>query len=281
MGGTEDRSQRISKGDSEFQYEFLRDCGNVPNEVIKRVDMDCTIGIVGFGRFGKLAARYLAGDFPVRVYDPAAAIQDVASVGAEPVSLEAASRCKVLILAVPISCLQRVLDQVRPHLTPDGLVVDVCSVKEYPVQWMQEILPSTVAILATHPMFGPDSAVESLQGRKIVLCPVRIPAPRFNAVRSYLIAKGLAVIETTPSEHDRQIAVSLALTHFIGRSLAEIGSRPQEIDTEGYKRLLHILDVVENDTWQLFEDMHRFNPYAPEARQRFMKAMQAIEKRIQ
>lgn len=248
--------------------------------MIKRVDMDCTVGIVGFGRFGKLAARYLAADFPVRIYDPAAAIQDVASIGAEPVSLEAASRCKIVILAVPISCLQRVLDQVRPHLAPDGLVVDVCSVKEYPVRWMQAILPANIAILATHPMFGPDSAAESLQGRKIVLCPVRIPAPRFKAVQNYLMAKGLAVIETSPSEHDRQIAVSLALTHFIGRSLAEIGARPQEIDTEGYKRLLNILGVVENDTWQLFEDMHRFNPYAPDARQRFMEAMQAIEKKI-
>jgi prephenate dehydrogenase len=252
----------------------------VPNEVIKRVDLDCTIGIVGFGRFGKLAARYLAVDFPVRVYDPAAAIQDVASIGAEPVSLEAASRCKIVILAVPISCLQRVLDQVRPHLAPDGLVVDVCSVKEYPVRWMQELLPPSVSILATHPMFGPDSAAESLQGRKIVLCPVRIPAPRFKAVQRYLIARGLAVIETSPSEHDRQIAVSLALTHFIGRSLAGMGARPQDIDTEGYKRLLHILDVVENDTWQLFEDMHRFNQYALEARQRFMEAMQAIEQMI-
>ncbi len=248
--------------------------------MIKQVDMDCTIGIVGFGRFGKLAARYLAVDFPVRIYDPVAAIQEVASIGAESVSLEAASRCKVVILAVPISCLQRVLDQVRPHLMPDGLVVDVCSVKEYPVQWMQELLPSSVAILATHPMFGPDSAAESMQGRKIVLCPVRIAPVSYKAVQSYLIARGLAVIETTPSEHDRQIAVSLALTHFIGRSLSGIGAKPQDIDTEGYKRLLHILDVVENDTWQLFEDMHRFNPYALQARQRFMEAMQAIERRI-
>ncbi len=244
------------------------------------MDTDCTVGIVGFGRFGELAARYLAVDFPVRVYDPTAAIQDVASIGAELVPLEAASRCKVVVLAVPISCLQGVLDQVRPYLTPDSLVVDVCSVKEYPVRWMQELLPPSVAILATHPMFGPDSAAESLQGRKIVLCPVRIAPPRFKAIHRYLIAKGLVVIETNPSEHDRQIAVSLALTHFIGRSLAGMGAKPQEIDTEGYKRLLHILDVVENDTWQLFEDMHRFNPYALEARRSFMEAMQAIERRV-
>jgi prephenate dehydrogenase len=74
--------------------------------------------------------------------------------------------------------------------------------------------------------------------------------------------------------------VSLALTHVIGRSLAGMDARPQEIDTEGYKRLLRILGVVENDTWQLFEDMHRYNRFASEARRKFKEAMQAVEQRI-
>jgi prephenate dehydrogenase len=243
--------------------------------------MNWSIGIIGFGRFGKLMARYLAADYPVRVYDPAAGDRDVASIGAEPVSLEAASQSSVLILAVPISRLREVLLQVRPHLTSSSLVVDVCSVKENPVNWMQELLPAEVAILGTHPMFGPDSAPESLQGRKIVLCPVRIAPSRYAAICSYLISKGLVVIKTSPCEHDRQIAVSLALTHFIGRSLAGMGAKPQDIDTEGYRRLLHILEVVENDTWQLFADMNRYNPYAVEVRRDFMKAMQAIERRIE
>jgi prephenate dehydrogenase len=52
------------------------------------------------------------------------------------------------------------------------------------------------------------------------------------------------------------------------------------MDTEGYKRLLHILEVVEHDTWQLFADMHQYNPYAKEKRAAFMKAMQGIENRL-
>jgi prephenate dehydrogenase len=238
------------------------------------------IGIVGFGRFGRLAAKYLAVDCPVRVYDPGAPAQDVDSIGAQPVALEAAASCGVVILAVPISCLRQALEQVRPHLRSDSLVVDVCSVKEAPVQWLLELLPAGTAILATHPMFGPDSAAESLAGRKIVLCPVRIAPARCEAIRRYLTAKGLVVIETSAAEHDRQIAVSLALTHFIGRSLAGMGAKPQDIDTEGYRRLLRILEVVEHDTWQLFEDMHRYNRYASEARRSFMEALRALEQRI-
>jgi len=41
-----------------------------------------------------------------------------------------------------------------------------------------------------------------------------------------------------------------------------MGAKPQDIDTRGIRRLLHILEVVGNDTWQLSPDMNRYNPYA-------------------
>jgi prephenate dehydrogenase len=55
---------------------------------------------------------------------------------------------------------------------------------------------------------------------------------------------------------------------------------PLDIDTEGYKRLLHVLGVVENDTWQLFEDMNRYNPYATETRQAFLNAVEKIHAKL-
>jgi prephenate dehydrogenase len=160
-------------------------------------------------------------------------------------------------------------------------VADVCSVKVYPVEWMTAALPPSVSLLATHPMFGPDSAAQSLHDRKIVLCNVRIADARYQRVKVYLTGKGLNVIETTPGEHDRQIAVSLSLTHFIGRALEEFGARELIIDTEGYKRLLHILGVVTHDTWQLFMDMHQYNPYARENRHAFMSAMARLERKLE
>jgi prephenate dehydrogenase len=95
-----------------------------------------------------------------------------------------------------------------------------------------------------------------------------------------LASKGLSVIEATAREHDEQIASSLSLTHFIGRTLSEYGAKQLDIDTEGYKRLLHILDVVERDTWQLFLDMNRYNPYAKDKRMAFMEVMRDINTRL-
>jgi len=239
------------------------------------------IGLIGYGRFGRLTVKHLSPDYKVVVHtrnpDKDA---DIFAAGGRLVSLQEACAQEIVILCVPISAMQNTLAQIAPLLAPNTLVADVCSVKEYPSQWMQQMLPETVDILATHPMFGPDSAAKSLQNHKIVLCPVRIDPSRFHRIRAWLERKGLLVIEATPAEHDRKIAVSLSLTHFIGRSLAEFGATPLDIDTEGYKRLLHILGVVNNDTWQLFEDMHRYNPYAREKRQRFMEALATIDARL-
>jgi prephenate dehydrogenase len=240
------------------------------------------IGLIGYGRFGRLTVKNLAPDFEVVVHTRKPdKRRDIADAGGRLVSIEEASAQKFVILCVPISAMRKTLRMMAPLLRPDAVVVDVCSVKVYPAQWMKELLPPSVEILATHPMFGPDSAAKSVSGYKIVLCPERISTERYQKIKHWLVRKGLTLIETSPEEHDRKIAISLALTHFIGRSLAEFGAPALDIDTEGYKRLLHILGVVNNDTWQLFEDMHHFNPFAREKRRDFLKAMAKIDAHLE
>jgi len=238
------------------------------------------IGIIGFGRFGQLMTGYLAKDYRVKVFNRSDKSAEITRKSAISASLREACRQKVVILSVPISTMQETLQEIAPLIRLDAVVIDVCSVKVYPVLWMKDALPPSVSLLGTHPMFGPDSAAESLLDRKIVLCRVRIDDRPYDNVKGYLVEKGLNVIEATPEAHDRQIAVSLALTHFIGRSLDEFGAKELMIDTEGYKRLLHILGVVTHDTWQLFEDMNRYNPYARENRRAFMKAIKHLETKI-
>jgi prephenate dehydrogenase len=239
------------------------------------------IGIIGFGRFGKLVAHYLARDLEVFVYNRSDKSSEIVRTGAHPASLETACRQKIVIPCVPISTFKDNLKTMAPLLEPGAVVVDVCSVKEYPVQWMLEELPDSVSILASHHMFGPDSAADSLHDRKICLCRVRLPEKQYHKIKSYLASKGLIVIEATAREHDEQIATSLSLTHFIGRTLAECGAVPLDIDTEGHKRLLRILEVVERDTWQLFLDMHRYNPYARKKRLAFMNVMKEINAKLE
>ena len=156
------------------------------------------IGVIGFGRFGRIMTRYLAEDFEVKVHNWRDKSDQIREVCAVPVSLEAACRQKLVILSVPISSMREMLRRIAPLLNPDATVVDVCSVKVYPIEWMRDALPESVSILGTHPMFGPDSAAESLHGHKIVLCGERIDPSCYEKVKVYLTGKGLHVVDILP-----------------------------------------------------------------------------------
>lgn len=238
------------------------------------------VGVVGFGRLGSLLVRYFARDVSMLVYDLHPRPREVRALGATPASLAEACGQEVVLLCVPMSEFEGLVRRIRGLLRRDALVIDTCSVKEHPVRVMKRLLPRGVDILATHPNFGPDSAAESLKGHKLILCPVRIDGSRYREVRGLLEDKGLQVLEMTPREHDRRMASSLVLTHFIGRSLIRYGAKPTGVDTEGYKRLLRILQTVQNDTWRLFEDMNRYNAFAAPMRRRLLEAMRAVDRKV-
>lgn len=241
------------------------------------------IGIIGFGRLGQLISKYIAQDADVIVYEkfPGDSFDDdLKKIGAKKGTLEDACKCPIVIPFVPISEFENTLNEMKSFLNKGTLVVDVCSVKIHPIQAMKKLLPKGVQILGTHPMFGPDSAKDSLFGCKIVLCPVEIEEKLYSDIKSYLNNHGLKIIESTADKHDEEISHSLLLTHFIGRTLMDLGTKELAIDTKGYRRLMKILKTVENDSWQLFVDMNKYNPYSEQTRTEFLESLTEVSKRI-
>lgn len=227
------------------------------------------ISLIGLGRFGKLVAKILKEDFEVLVTDKVDKEKEAQELGVEWVSLKEAASQKIIILTVPISKLEDVLLKIKPFLKEETLIIDTCSVKEYPLHLMEKILPEKVEFIGTHPLFGPDSFHE--KDRKVVICQGR--SSKLEKVKKYLQRKGFKVIVTTPQEHDQKIAQTLALVHFLGRALLKMNLKQEEIKTLGYKKLLEILETVEHDTPQLFYDMHHYNPYAKEVREKFLESL--------
>lgn len=238
------------------------------------------IGIIGFGRLGALLTKHFAREHEIKVCDTRPVAAKVRALGAKAASLKEVCAQEVVVPCVPIAEFEPLLRRIRGMLKPDALMVDVCSVKEHPVRVMKRLLPRSVEILATHPNFGPDSAAESLGGRQIAVCKVRVSPARYARVKRAFERKGLTLVEMTPREHDRRMASSLVLTHFIGRGLLEYGAKPTGIDTEGYKCLLRILQTVQNDSAQLFRDMNRYNAFAPAMRRRLLAALTRVDRRV-
>jgi arogenate dehydrogenase (NADP+), plant len=245
------------------------------------------VSIIGFGRFGQLLAGIFKDHFQVQVTDleglDGAAHSVVAKRAAELgfpfVSAAQAMDADAVFYCVPISQLEPTLLAHLPHFTESrpAVVVDVLSVKVHAKEIFQRLLPPHRQALLTHPMFGPDSvAAQGLAGQTIVLDKFRCQDDTYHFWKKFFESQKLKVIEMTAEEHDRVAAESQGLTHFIGRVLGEFGFAPTPIDTFGAKMLHQINEQVNNDSWQLFEDLQTLNPFTIEMRVRLSDAQSRV-----
>jgi len=87
---------------------------------------------------------------------------------------------------------------------------------------------------------------------------------------------GLKTIVTTAEEHDKQMAVSQALTHFIGQACKKINIQRVQMSTLTFDKIMDVVDIIKNDTPALFENMQTMNPFAGEMRRKFVNAANKI-----
>lgn len=233
------------------------------------------IVIIGYGRFGRLFANILKPFGEVH-----ALTEQETEEGIKKVTLDDLTQMDLVIPAVPISAFRETLLKIRPHLKPGVILMDVCSVKVYPCQWLLECAPADAQLIGSHPMFGPDSAKNGLEGLQMVFVPLRADEKTYEEIKNIFAGLKLKIIETTAEAHDRQMANCLALVHFLGRGLGRMEVKKQEITTLGFDRLLAVNETVNNDTWQLFFDMQKYNPYADEVRNKLIIELSRLDQEV-
>ena len=228
------------------------------------------LGLIGFGAFGRLTARHLSPWFDIQAHDPAATDTDDHATLTD---LAAAAACPTIILAVPVEALAASLTEIRSHLRPDALVIDVGSVKVKPARLMAELLPPGVRIVGTHPLFGPQSGKAGIAGLRLAVCEVRdAPDARRDARRVAAFCRralALKVFQVSPEDHDREAATVQGLTHLIARLLLAMEPLPTRMTTTSFDRLMQAVDMVRHDSPAVFRAIERDNPFAAEIRNRF------------
>ncbi|MFC0410266.1 prephenate dehydrogenase/arogenate dehydrogenase family protein [Roseomonas elaeocarpi] len=238
-----------------------------------------TVGLIGFGAFGRLIARYLQPHAPLLAFDPLLP-QAGERDGVRLATLAGAAACPVVILAMPVERLREVLESIRPHLRPGSLVVDVGSVKQRPAALLRELLPLGVEAVGTHPLFGPQSAAGGIRGLSVAVCPVRgtRPARRLAALlRSRL---GLRPFLSTPEAHDREAAVVQGLTHLIAKVLVRMEPFPTRLSTRSFELMMQAVEMVRHDAQEVFLAIERDNPHAREVRNRFLDLVAALGREL-
>ena len=234
------------------------------------------VSIIGFGRFGAMLHSLLSKGFEVDVYDK----NPIDNSEVNEVSFEEVLKNDTIFIAVPIRDFEDLVINISSKIQSGKTIIDVCSVKVFPKQVMIDNLPVETDIIATHPLFGPDSLKDS--GSVMTMEAVRDSSERYNFWKNYFESQNITIEEISAEEHDMMAARSQGLTHFVGRVIDDFGTNQTRIDTEGYKALHKLVSQTCNDTWDLFEDIQNYNPYTEkmisELNGSFKKISDIIEK---
>jgi len=236
------------------------------------------IGIIGFGQLGQFIAKHLSKNFEVFAADKVDRTKEADEIGTKFVSCNEAASKDIVIVSVPISKFEEVMNNIKGSLKKGSLLIDVCSVKAKPAKIMDKLVPEGVEIIATHPLFGPQSGANGIKGLKIVLCPIR--TTKLEQVGKLLENSGLKVIVTTPEDHDRQMAKTAILSHFIGRALVEMDISEPLITEPSFGKLIELKNMLQEDSFELFRDIQQNNEFSGETRKEFFAALEKIRKKI-
>lgn len=222
------------------------------------------VGVYGLGRFGLFWAARLAE----KGFDVVGCSRRSVTLppGVRQVGVEEVLSSPTVFYCVSISAFEEVLEASLPYLKEGTVVMDTCSVKLYPAGVMKRLLPPTVRAIATHPMFGPDSGKDGLEGLPFVIDNISADEETWRWWVDEFTSWKMDVLMMSCDQHDREAAWSQGITHFIGRTLAELNLGSTRLATRGYRTLMGVVEQTCNDPLQLFYDLQRYNPYTKQMR---------------
>jgi prephenate dehydrogenase len=232
------------------------------------------LGIAGAGAMGSWFASLARSEgWEVYLFDPirGRAERVARRTGARRVSTleELGERAEVLLAAVPISRTPEVIRTLSRG--KEELLMDLASVKGEVVRTMRGIRGPELASL--HPLFGPGA--KTLRGKTVISVPVRV-GRRYREFLRFLSSRGARVVEMGAEEHDRMMAVTQALTHFLLLSCAGAleGLEPrEELSTPLFSSLLQLVRASLASDPSLCGEIQLLNPHSRKARERLLEVM--------
>jgi len=129
-------------------------------------------------------------------------------------NIEAVKNSDITVFAVPIAFMENSIKDIAPYLKEKSVVLDVCSIKDFPSNALKKYSPKSVLIIPTHPMFWP--YISSIAGQIFVLTAEEKYRKdfRYKFLVNFLEKNSAKVLEVWPKKHDKMMAVVQWLTHF-------------------------------------------------------------------
>lgn len=183
---------------------------------------------------------------------------------------KALTDCDLLILSVPVTAMDGVLDQMLPHLTAPTILCDVGSVKVQPVKAMLERYDGPV--VGTHPLFGP--VIPEGFTPRVAITPGReSDRDAARKVTALMEACGYTCFDSTPEDHDRAMGFIQGLNY---TSTVAFLAAARDVDgienfvTPSFNRRLDSARKMLTQDAELFEIISEANPFLQEINRKFM-----------
>jgi prephenate dehydrogenase len=128
---------------------------------------------------------------------------------------QAATRnADIVLICTSISSFEDVVKKIAPATRKDQIIMDICSIKEHPVDVMHKYIKEAT-VLGTHPVFGPGS--NGVAHKAYVFTPTNEQEETLaEQYKQWLEKEGANVFIMSPQKHDEHMSTILGLPHFIG-----------------------------------------------------------------
>ncbi len=194
----------------------------------------------------------------------------------------------ITVFAVPIAYMQQTIMDIAPHLKEWSVVADVCSIKDFPSTALKKYAPDSTLVIPIHPMFGP--FIHSIAGQIFVMTPEDSVKgdSRYIYIVDFLRESWARILETSPQEHDKMMAVVQGLTHFdffvfwetIKRLWVDI-KKSLEFVSPVYKMMISSVARYMNQNAKLYGDIQMYNKENLKVHRTFIEVSQEFNTMVE
>ena len=144
---------------------------------------------------------------------------------------DAVADADVVVIAVPVSAVPGVAEEIAPALRPGTILTDVASVKATVVQALERFAPAGVQVIGGHPMAGSaetgaaHASAELFVGATYLLTPTPQTDPEaYQRLHGLVASLGARVLAVTPERHDLLVAVISHLPQLAASTLMNLAA---------------------------------------------------------
>ncbi len=184
----------------------------------------------------------------------------------------------VIILSVPMSATDTVLEELLPLLRPGQLVIENCSIKSCVLPSLLSHSAPGVEVLGIHTMFADD--IPKLRGENIVLTRTERSGELSSAIENLFYKYGAKLSHLPGKEHDKLSAFFQSLFHATMVALAETMRESIEdkealstFSTPNSRAVLTTMQRVLNQDEELLIDLQMLNKEYPNTRRLFLQSL--------